>query len=251
MPRPIFVVAVGAALAALLALTSASAFAAGPYLAGQTGYDLGWPQCGSAYPAGAFGIVGISHGRPFDVVNGNPNPCLAPEYTSQLDHGMYLSTGYDPIYYNEHATSTCVQRSGTLLIDTAHQQAWAIGCSWAEDQLRYAASVGAVSPVAWWLDVETANSWSIADLTLNSETLQGGVDMLSALTPGIPVGVYSTRSQWGAIAGTNHVAGLAADWVATGSSSQRRAARSCGSSFTGEPVWLVQWVTTLDHDYAC
>ncbi len=251
MARSLFVVAVGAALAALLALSSASAFAAGPYLAGQTGYDIGWPQCGSAYPAGAFGIVGISHGRPFDVVNGTPNPCLAPEYASQTGHGMYLSTGYDPIYYTEHATSDCVQRSTTLPIDIAHQQAWAIGCSWAVDQQQFAATVGSAAPVAWWLDVESANSWSTSDLTLNSETLQGGVDKLSVLTPGIPVGVYSTRSQWAAIAGTNHVAGLAADWVATGAASQRKAARYCTGSFTGEPVWLVQWVTTADHDYAC
>lgn len=232
-------------------LTSTVALAGGPYSSGTTGADLGWPNCATSYPASNFVIAGISHGRPFDVVNGNPNPCLTGEYASSANHGLYLNTGYDPIYYSEHATADCVQRSAALTSDAAHQQAWAVGCSWAEDQAGYASSVGAASPSAWWLDVETANSWSANDLTLNSAALQGGVDELNSLTPAIPVGVYSTGYQWSQIVGSSSVTGLAADWVATGTSTQRRAQRFCNSSFTGQPVWLTQWVTSYDKDYAC
>lgn len=242
-----------AAAAALIAviLTSSVAFAGGSYSSGTIGDDLGWPNCAAGYPAATFVIAGISHGRPFDVVNGNPNPCLGGEYASSPQHALYLNTGYDPIYYTEHATADCIQRSSALALDTTHQQAWAVGCSWAEDQASYAAGLGAVSPSAWWLDVETANSWSSTDLTLNATALQGGVDELATLTPAIPVGAYSTGYQWSQIVGSSSVSGLAADWVATGTANQHRAQRFCSSSFSGAPVWLTQWVSSLDRDYAC
>ena len=251
MPKHLTVLAALVVTVVALAAATTSAAAAGPYLGGQTGYDIGWPQCGSAFPTGSFGVVGISSGRPFDVDNGSPNPCLAAEYASQPDHGLYLNTGYDPVYWTEHAAPTCAQLSASAPGDIAHQQAWAIGCSWAEAQQRYASQVGATPPVAWWLDVETANSWSTTDLSLNAEAIQGGVDRLRSLTPGIPVGVYSTSAQWTAVTGSSPVSGLASDWVATGQGNERRAARFCGAGFTGDPVWLVQWRGTVDHDLAC
>lgn len=242
----------GAAGVVLTLLLSAQvALAGGPYTPGGTGDDLGWPNCASSYPVAGFVIAGISHGRPFDVVNGNPNPCLTGEYGSSTDHALYLNTGYDPIYYTEHATADCIQRSAATSPDAAHQEAWAVGCSWAEDQADYAVGAGAGRPAVWWLDVETANSWSSTDLSLNAAALQGGVDELAALTPAIPVGAYSTRYQWSQVVGSGTVSGLAADWVATGSSTERRAQRFCSSSFSGEPVWLVQWVSSVDRDYAC
>lgn len=247
--RPVLVAI--AAVSSLIALTTTQAFAAGPYVSRSTGFDVGWPNCGGSYPTGSYVIAGISHGRPFDVDNGTPNPCLAAEYALSAHHALYLNTGYDPVYYTEHASNTCIQESQALTVDTAHQQAWAVGCSWAESQQGYAQSLGLANPDAWWLDVETANSWSTADLSLNAEALQGGVDRLKELTAGIPVGVYSSGQQWSTIVGNYAVGGLAADWVASGSSNQRRATSFCSRSFSSEPVWLVQWVTSVDRDYAC
>src|SRR5207302_7906031 len=43
------------------------------YTYGSTGYDISFPQCGGAYPTGAFGIIGVNGGYPFV----HYNPCLA------------------------------------------------------------------------------------------------------------------------------------------------------------------------------
>ena len=43
-----------------------------------------------------------------------------------------------------------------------------------------------------------------------------------------------------------------ATWVATGQRTLKRARSYCTStSFTGAPIWLVQYVATYDHDSAC
>src|SRR6266851_2749906 len=43
-----------------------------------------------------------------------------------------------------------------------------------------------------------------------------------------------------------------ATWVATGQHTLKRARSYCTStSFTGAPIWLVQYVATYDHDWAC
>ena len=45
---------------------------------GTIGYDISWPQCGKAYPAGsAFGVVGVTDGKPYFG-----NPCLASEFAT-------------------------------------------------------------------------------------------------------------------------------------------------------------------------
>jgi hypothetical protein len=43
-----------------------------------------------------------------------------------------------------------------------------------------------------------------------------------------------------------------ANWVATGQRTLKRAKQYCSSTgFTGAKVWMVQYVPTYDHDYAC
>ena len=94
-----------AAVSAALALAfSQAAFASGDVYAGLgQGYDISYPQCGAAFPTGAFGIVGIDHGRPFDVDNQyGPNPCLDSEYAQAQSTGhtaLYVNTGYSSTYY--------------------------------------------------------------------------------------------------------------------------------------------------------
>ena len=55
------------------------------------GYDISYPQCGSAYPANPlFGIVGVNDGIVFSV-----NPCLASQiaWAGSASGQLYANTG--------------------------------------------------------------------------------------------------------------------------------------------------------------
>jgi len=243
-----FSIAVGAALT----LNAVASAAFNPYVSGTAGYDFSYIQCGSAAPSATFGVVGVNAGYPFTYYNS----CLASEYAAAATTGnaaVYINTGYDPTYTaidGRHTTQACANASPAVTGTSAQQAAWAVGCSEAERDLAYATAQSATSPTAWWLDVETANSWSTSDLTLNDYTIQGIIATLRQSTTA-PVGVYSTAFQWNAITG-GYQAPVDADWVATGQRTLKRAKQSCaGVGFTGAQVWLVQYVATYDRDYAC
>lgn len=242
MPRSarLLPAAVAAALLALVLTAASAAASTDPYASGTTGYDDSTGQCGT--PArGAFGVIAVTSGRPF-----SQNSCLASEYALGANGGVYVNTGYAKAYA-KRITSACSAASAAFTGNRNQRQAYAIGCSEAEGDAGYAAAAG-VAPPVWWLDVETANSWSSSDLTLNRATVQGLVDRLAATAA--PVGVYTTAAQWSQLVGAWSPSGLAADWVA-GAGSAAAAPGFCGSSITGAPVWLVQYVATLDQDYAC
>jgi hypothetical protein len=246
--------AFGSSVAAI-ALLGAHLNAAGafdPYISTTSGYDYSYPQCGVAAPSATFGIVGVNAGYPFTYYN----TCLGAEYAAAAKTGnvaLYINTGYDPSYTQidgHHTTQSCATQSQSISGTTSQRAAWAVGCSEASRDASYASSQAAASPRAWWLDVETANSWSTSDLSLNRYTIQGIVTTMRTLTSG-PVGVYSTSSQWKAITGGYQPA-VDANWVATGQRTLKQAKVYCTSSgFTGAKVWLVQYVATYDHDYAC
>ena len=220
------------------------------YTSGATGYDISYPQCGGRYPTGAFGIIGVNGGYPFV----HYNPCLEDEYSNTTNAALYINTGYDPIYTQvdgKHTVAECVTQAAPIQGTPAQQAAWAVGCSEASRSIAYATSQGATNPSSWWLDVETSNSWSSTDLSLNQYTIQGIVDTLLRQSPAA-VGVYSTGYQWHTIVGNLPVSGVLADWVATGSSSAGRAHGYCGTGFSGRPVWFVQYVHGgFDTDYTC
>lgn len=252
-----------AAVAALIFSQAVLAASSNPYT-GQ-GSDISWPQCGTKYPAAGFGIVGIDHGRPFDPDNQyGPNACLASEYAWALKTGradLYMNTGYDPSYWDNHQVAECVAKMSPAQGDTAHEQAWEVGCATAWFNYYYVTGTGKnrygytqqglAVPAMWWLDVENGNSWS-TDFTLNAETLQGARDELTSLS-GLPVGVYSTAFQWNQqIVGSNPVSGLASVWVATGQRSSRNVTSYCTQAFDGfSRAWLVQWVGRTDYDVSC
>jgi hypothetical protein len=219
------------------------------YTHGSTGYDISFPQCGGAYPAGAFGIVGVNGGYPFV----HYNPCLADEYARSPKAALYINTGYDPIYTQvdgQHTIPECLTRSAVIQGSADQKAAWAVGCSEASRSVGYAASQGVTKPRGWWLDVETENSWSSTDLSLNQFTVQGVVDTLRKTTSA--VGIYSTGYQWGKITGGLPVSGVTANWVATGSLSGEGAHSHCGTGFSGAPVWLVQYIQGgFDTNYVC
>jgi hypothetical protein len=239
--------------AGVLVINSVAAAAAfDPYTSRTIGYDYSYVQCGVAAPAASFGVIGVNAGYPFTYYNS----CLGAEFAAAAGTGnaaLYINTGYDPSYTaidGRHTTQACADRSVAISPTPTQQGAWAVGCSEAQQDVSYAASQSATAPTAWWLDVETANSWSSSDLSLNRYTIQGIVDTLRQATTA-PIGIYSTSYQWGVITG-GYQAAVDANWVATGQRSLKRAKGYCGSAgFTGAKIWLVQYVTTIDNDYAC
>ena len=237
---------------ALMLSNMAAAASINPYASGTVGYDYSYVQCGSEAPAAAFGVVGVNAGYPFTYYN----TCLSAEYAAAARTGnaaLYINTGYDSSYTaidGRHTTQACANSSQAISATPTEQAAWAVGCSEAQQDLSYAAKQSAASPTAWWLDVETANSWSSSDLSLNRYTIQGIVDTLRPATAA-PIGIYSTSYQWRVITG-GYQAAVDANWVATGQRTLKRAKGYCRSTgFTGAPVWLVQYVTTIDNDYVC
>ena len=218
------------------------------------------PAVTTASPRASFGIVGVDSGYPFMSPAHPGNPCLADEYARTPQAGLYINTGYDPSYTDaNHTSASCASQSAAVTGTTDQKKAWAVGCSEAEGDYGYASSLGITSPVGWWLDVETVNSWcgqmgtNCTDLTLNQYTIQGIIDTLTHIGA-VPVGIYSNKTLWSAIVGSNTVHGQTADWVASGTSTAQAAAARCTSSnsFTGDPVTLVQYITgSVDRDYAC
>lgn len=178
------------AVGIVVALNASASAGFNPYVSGTSGYDYSYNQCGSAAPAGSFGIVGVNNGYPFT----HYNKCLAAEYTAAAATGnaaVYMNTGYDPTYTKIdgiHTTQACGDASLTTAGTQSQQAAWAVGCSEAQRDVSYASAQSASAPNGWWLDVEIVNSWSTSDLTLNTYTIKGIVATLRQSTS-VPIGV--------------------------------------------------------------
>jgi putative cell wall-binding protein len=213
-----------------------------PYPPGSTGYDISWPQCGEAYPAGPFtvAIVGVNDGHAFST-----NPCLTSEAAWA---GPHLS---DYINLNAPEGSDTSQwangPAGPCSATDELCQAYNYGANAAAASVATAGASGATSSV-WWLDVETANYWT-SDPEVNAEVIRGALDALAARH--LLVAIYSTPYQWSQIAGS--YSPPVAEWVPTGVATSNPA-RWCGAEyrFTSGPTWLVQRVAgNYDGDYAC
>lgn len=222
-------------------MATAAAAAAQTTYSGK-GYDISYPNVSappnctsSSLPTGAFGIVGVNHGRPF-----SNNGCFSQEFayaSTQTGRtpSLYINTAYSGAY-RKNITPYCAQQTQSM--------AWQIGCSEADTSFRYAGQPSVGSVTMWWLDVETGNSWSSSNLSLNQAAINGAADFLSG--KGFQVGVYSTGGMWQTITGTGftpvHSVG---DWVAGQGG-------SCpGTSFDANPVWLSQSTSGFDFDTAC
>jgi hypothetical protein len=208
------------------------------------GYDIAWPQCSKPVPPSpAFGIVGVSNGLAF-----SDNPCLAAEYawasSATRAPAVYMNTadpGPQSTRWTLPGPKACSGASDDL--GCVYNYGW----NAAAHAFAYATAQGA-NPSAWWLDIETANTWS-TNLAANVADIQGMVDYLRG--QGRTVGVYSTRYQWGQITGGLSLA--VPNWVA-GASKQSQAVSWCtpSKSFTGGPVALVQYPAgTYDGDVPC
>ena len=212
------------------------------------GFDISYPQCNAAYPANpAFGIVGVNGGRVFSV-----NPCLASEiawgggaatelYANTGNPGPALSSFWPA---GQTAPRFC-DPNNTDTADCAFDYGWnAARHSFETAEAAYLQLGLTTSPTAaaWWLDVETSNSWREDNLALNVAALEGEVAYL--LGRGVTrLGFYSTTYQWGLITGGTKVFAAYPSWGA-GARSERAARNLCTStttSFTGAGLVMVQY----------
>ena len=192
------------------------------------GYDVSHPQCKKQLPAdGGFAIVGVNGGHPFST-----NKCVGEQLKWALKktgHAVYVNSGYpgtgDPVAYGRSAVDDAVAREHTQ---------------------------STRGTAVWWLDVETANTWS--------GTQQENATVLDAMASrfqelGVRVGIYSTPHMWAEIAGDWNP-GLPI-WYATGQSTVEAATPACDRSFAGSNTAVVQWVEKtkdgllIDHNMVC
>jgi hypothetical protein len=221
------------------------------------GYDISYPQCGAAYPSNpAFGIVGVNGGRVFSV-----NPCLASQITwgGGAATELYANTGnpgptLSSFWPKGQTTPRVCDAVNSDTADCAYDYGWnAAKHSFDTAVAAYAqlGLAGTPATTAWWLDVETSNSWR-TDTALNVAAIQGGVDYLRSV--GVTkLGVYSTTAQWGTITGGTTAFAALPSWGA-GAPSEKAAKQHCISTpgFTGGRLAMVQFIVSgFDADIRC
>ena len=243
--------AVMAITAGVIALTTQSGLASvGPYLG--TGYDASSFQCSRGAPNpidpafSSFAIVRVTGGRPFTV-----DTCRQALWNQAVSGttsppSLYVNVAYSGAY-GKQVSGACANVTSTAGYAGKYLNAYRIGC--AESQYAFAQiATGRATPKAWWLDVETGNSWSSSDRRLNEAAIQGAADRLKAFSGGA-VGVYSYAASWNTITSGSGFApaSASASWVA--------GVTNCRSSFSAALAqWLYQSGTTsggADADYAC
>lgn len=212
-----------------------------PFIAGLTGFDISWPQCGRANPTSdSLAVIGVTGGMA-DVESPDAerhahdhNPCLQEQWqwaeAETLAPMVYVNTANPP------ANQTAAD-------------AYAYGYTTAGNAYTYATQQGVIAAM-WWLDVETGNSWA-ADKDANFAALRGTYDYLTQ--HGLTVGIYSTAYQWNKIAGAHTLPG-APLWLA-GASDAADALAACTDTsqrFAGGIPWLVQYPRPpYDGDISC
>jgi hypothetical protein len=267
--------------ATILFTAVAPAGAAAP--TGVLGADVSYPQCngsnvGPLPGSGAtqiadFGIIGVNNGRP-----GAANNCLNAEYnwatglTAQIPQ-LYVNTA-DPgntvadwptaavatLPSDPYGTCTSVRSRGKAVGANSSACAFEYGVEQAQHDMVFA-QAAAAKTTAWWLDVETANSWqSRGTIGMNQADLLGMVETFEQ-TAGVTVGAYSTHYQWTKIVGAyDNTAGTTlnalAQWIPTGGSSQSTAQTDCTDTsalpnFTEGSRTYVQFTATFDYDVIC
>ena len=226
-----------------------------PYKPSGQGYDISFPECGSAFPAGGFdyGIVGVNHGIAF-----TQNPCLGSQWKWALQApaaSAYMNINAPQPGQTQGANGPAGQCVGN---DTGCV-AYNYGYNAALNAYSYASSQG-VAATVWWLDVElipaseNAHYWDTSTYN-NARTIQGAIDALRI--QGAVAGIYSTHYQFGKIAGT-YAPGVPI-WKAT-AADLLTAEQACSNDgpyyldFGGGVPWLTQYgspSSPYDLDFAC
>jgi hypothetical protein len=242
----------GTAVAGVLVLvvTAGGGSAGTFYTAGNLGYDVSYPQCSGPLPGNAdFAIVGVTNGLPWSA-----NPCLEEqfEWAESLDEPAAFYTNIanpGPIspYWNRPGPKSCSNPKSHSDTGCSYNYGW----NAAEQAFGVAVSATSTSDATshfWWLDVETMNSWN-GSKAANAATVRGYLDYLGSR--GVAgAGIYSTGYQWNAITGGAKLSGVP-NWVATGASA-KTAPKYCSATFSGGPVWLVQYPSKgYDANHVC
>lgn len=217
-------------------------------LKGRIGVDISWPpnNCTAEIPAdAAFGIVGVNGGR-----NMTLNPCFKDEVNKFKNPSLYVNSGfpgYEKVQEYKNFRKQCAEGDVNCY---AYNYGFAAG-KYAVEQ---ANAQEVYSPV-WWVDVETANSWSKTQ-SENINSIQGEIDAITAYNKELnkidtAIGIYSVPGMWHRITG-NWQNGLP-NWVASGKNNATDAYRSCeGKEFTGGKTIMAQYVeNNLDRDIIC
>jgi hypothetical protein len=234
------------------------------------GYDISFPQCGKSYPSGqAFAIVGVNGGKA-----SNFNPCFfasdsfASEWewaqtsiggTAQPRAQLYVNTGNPGDVLAQYNVTDWPTSSVTADPYGTCSGTWTddLPCSWEYGYERATADINFVgsSSGKWWLDIETANSWT-SDTAKNQASLEGMVYALQH--GGATVGIYSSNGAWSSLFGT-----VAASSPLYSLNEWRPGARTLAQAqsncllapFEGDPnniIEITQYVSAhLDHDYSC
>ena len=197
-----------------------------PYQHGAVGYDASYPSCAARVsPSYGFAVIGLNWGRPFTT-----NPCFASEWASaQPPRSVYINTAYSRTLFR-HLTPACLAAGSRQLLGLAAQRAYAVGCNEAVTTLRL---LNTFAPLAIWLDVEPANTWSSLR-SLNAATIRGILDYLLTHSRA-RIGIYSRADYWRAIAGDWSSLSVP-EWVASGAPDPP----GCPLGFAAGPVWLSQ-----------
>jgi hypothetical protein len=241
---------------------AAAAAARGRGSSTPTGNDISYPQCGKSYPSGqAFAIVGVNGGTA-----SNFNPCFSSEWawaqtskggTPQPPAQLYVNTGNPGDVLAQYNVTTWP--TGSVAADPygTCSGTWTddLPCSWEYGYERAQADIDFVGSAngAWWLDIETANSWT-SDTAKNQASLEGMVFALEQA--GASVGIYSSSGAWsslfGPVAPGSTLYSLA-EWR-PGARTLSKAEANCSlAAFEGDgKVEITQYVSNnLDYDYAC
>ena len=204
----------------------------------------------------AFGIVGVNGGRVFSV-----NSCLASQITwgRGTKTELYANTGnpgpaLSSFWPKGQTTPKVCDAANPDTADCAYDYGWNAAkhsFDTAVAAYRQLGLAGSPSATAWWLDVETSNSWRTT-AALNVAALQGGVDYLRSV--GVTkLGMYSTTAQWGEITGGSTAFADLPSWGA-GAPNEKAAKQHCASTpgFTGGRLAMVQFIVSgFDADIRC
>jgi hypothetical protein len=213
------------------------------------GYDVSYPQCGKTLPSSAaFAVIGVNGGQPF-----KDNRCLGEQFRwvrrVNADYGFYANSANPGPAHPEWG------QGGTLPCGGAAAE-WGCAYNFGQDSAKHAFDYAervtkAAAGHRFWVDVETANTWSKTDKVTNIAVLQGMVDYLTVRS-GRTTGVYGTPNHWKQITGNAQAASVPT-WFAAAKNRTAAAAKCAGSGLlSGGPLLMVQFVVKgLDHNYWC